>query len=68
MRVFNSDEVPDTIISIFPKFLRAISLDKLDQVELSVLLKPVPDKAPIYSSQVKLIFSDPSVELLILAM
>ena len=44
-----SAAVPVTISSMLPRFWKAISL--IDQVDVSVLTKSVPDNAPIYSSQ-----------------
>ena len=58
---FISAAVPVTINSTFCRFWKAVPLiDQVDDVELSKL---APVSAPTYSSQLKIIFSALSVEL-----
>ena len=48
----SSEALPVTTSCILPISLKAISSVRLDHVDLFVLLKFAPDKAPIYWSQV----------------
>ena len=59
-----SEDVPATINSILPRFWNATEL--VDQVVVSVLSKLVPERAPMYSSQVNWILSPESDVLVIL--